>query len=170
MAMVPPLGYDPDEVKALLSPLRNDLTVAIWNCQNPFAVGAIIRVAHSFLPREIVIVGRAPYYEKASMGMQKYETIVTVDDEASFLSHVSGRPIWSVEKERATIGLYDVGAYPKGVVFVFGSERFGLPASILDRSDEIVGIPMHGVNHSFPVSVAAGIVLSDWGRRRYRPR
>ncbi len=30
----------------------------------------------------------------------------------------------------------------------------------------MVGIPMYGVNHSFPVAVAAGIVLSDWARRR----
>jgi hypothetical protein len=32
---------------------------------------------------------------------------------------------------------------------------------------EIVGIPMYGVNNSFPVSVATGIVLAEWGRRRY---
>jgi hypothetical protein len=26
---------------------------------------------------------------------------------------------------------------------------------------------MYGVNHSLPVAVAAGIVLSDWARHRY---
>lgn len=169
MALVPPLGYSPEEVKALLAPLRNRFSVAVWNCQNPFAVGAILRVAHSFLPREIVIVGDAPYYPKASMGMQKYEHVVTVADEAAFFAHVEGRPIWSVEKDAATVGLWEVEAFPSDVVLVFGSERFGLPRSILDRSDAVVGIPMFGVNHSYPVAVAAGIVLAEWARRRYRP-
>jgi len=27
---------------------------------------------------------------------------------------------------------------------------------------------MYGVNHSFPVTVAAGIVMNEWARRRYR--
>jgi len=26
---------------------------------------------------------------------------------------------------------------------------------------------MYGVNHSFPVAVAAGIVMAEWARRRY---
>lgn len=169
MALVPPLGYSPDEVKALLAPLRNQFSVAIWNCQNPFAVGAIIRVAHSFLPREIVIVGDAPYYPKASMGMQKYEDVVTVPDEQAFFAHVAGRPVWSIEKDAATVGLWEVEAFPRDVVLVLGSERLGLPASILDRSDAVIGIPMFGVNHSYPVAVAAGIVMAEWARRKYRP-
>jgi tRNA G18 (ribose-2'-O)-methylase SpoU len=79
------------------------------------------------------------------------------------------RPIWSVEKDEATIGLYDVPAYPQDVILVFGSERSGLPPGIVARSQAVVGIPIYGVNHSLPVAVAAGIVLSDWARRRYAP-
>lgn len=169
MALVPPLGFAPDEVKGLLAPLRSGLSVAIWNCQNPFAVGAIVRVAHSYLPKEIVIVGDAPYYQKASMGMEKYEQIVRLPDLPAFFAHVAGRPLWSVEKDHATIGLYDVPAYPDDVVLAFGSERFGLPPEIVSASAAVVGIPMYGVNHSFPVAVAAGIVLADWARRRHPP-
>ena len=165
MAMVPPLGYSPEEVKELLLPLRSAITIAIHNCQNPFSVGAIIRVAHSFLPREILIIGEETYYPKASMGMHRYEHVVTLPDDRAFFEHVGDRPIWSVEKDQATIGLYDIEAYPRDVVLVVGSERAGLPASILERSDAVIGIPMYGVNHSFPVAVAAGIVLSDWARR-----
>ncbi|GAC1351272.1 MAG: hypothetical protein NVSMB1_02690 [Polyangiales bacterium] len=167
MALVPPLGYNRDEVRALLAPLRNDVSIAMYSCHNAFAVGAIIRVAHSFLVREIIIVGEAPYYEKASMGMQHYENVVHLKDDEGFFRHVGHRPLWSVEKDHATIDLYGVSAYPKEVVLVVGSERSGLPQSVLDRSSTVVGIPMYGINHSFPVTVAAGIVLSDWARRRY---
>ena len=169
MALVPPIDLPVQEVRALLEPLRNRVSVAIYNCQNAFSIGAIIRVAHSFLVREIVIIGRAPWYEKASMGMQRYENLVTLADHESFFRHAAGRPIWSVEKDHATIGLYDVPFYPDDVILVLGSERAGLPQIILDRSDAVVGIPMYGVNHSFPVAVAAGIVMSDWARRRYAP-
>jgi tRNA G18 (ribose-2'-O)-methylase SpoU len=164
---IPPLGYSPEEVRALLAPLRNDLSIAIHAAQNAFAVGAIIRVAHSFLVREIMVIGDAPYYEKASMGMHHYETIVRLPDDDAFFAHVGSRPLWSIEKDHATIGLYDVEAYPKDVVLVVGSERAGLPASVIDRSQAVIGIPMYGVNHSFPVAVAAGMVLSDWARRRH---
>ena len=58
--------------------------------------------------------------------------------------------------------------FPPGVVFVLGSERFGVPAEVLERADEVLGIPLYGVNNSLPVAVAAGIVMSEWARRRYR--
>lgn len=168
MALVPDLGYSPDEVKRLLAPLRSGLSIAFWASGNAFSVGAMIRVAHSFLVREIVIVGDEPWYEKASMGMQKYETIVRCADEAAFFAHVGERPVFALERERATVGLFDVERWPDDVVIAFGSERFGLPGSVLDRATRTVAIPMYGVNHSFPVAIAAGMVLNEWARRRYR--
>jgi tRNA G18 (ribose-2'-O)-methylase SpoU len=168
MALVPDLGYSPDEARRLLAPLRNDLSIAVYACGNAFAVGAIIRVAHSFLVREIVVVGDEPYYAKASMGMHKYETIVRCKDDDAFFEHVGARPLFAVEKEHATVGLFDVPEWPRDVVLVFGSERFGLPPPVLGRAAATIAIPMYGLNHSYPVSVAAGMVLSEWGRRRYR--
>ena len=167
MALYPPLESDPEEVRRALLPLRNDFSVALHSCQNPFAVGAIIRVAHSFLAREIIVIGDAPYYEKASMGMEKYERIVTVKDDDAFFDHAGARPVWAVEKDDAKQTIYEVAQFPKDIVFVFGSERGGLDASFVARVANVVGIPMYGVNHSFPVTVAAGIMMSEWARRRY---
>jgi hypothetical protein len=59
--LIPPITESPEEVKRALLPLRNDCSVAVHSCGNAFAVGAIIRVAHSFLVREIIIIGDAPY-------------------------------------------------------------------------------------------------------------
>lgn len=167
MALVPPLDLPAEEVRSLLEPLRSRLSIAVYNCQNAFSIGAIIRVAHSFLVREIVIIGEAPWYEKASMGMQRYENVVSLPDEEAFFRHAAGRPIWSVEKDHATVSLYGVTSYPDDVILVMGSERAGLPSTIVERSEAVLGIPMYGINHSFPVAVAAGIVLSDWARRHY---
>lgn len=167
MALFPPIDASPEEVREALRPLRNDFSVAVVAAENAFAVGAIVRVAHSFLAREIVVIGRAPYYPKASMGMEKYESIVVVDDVEAFFAHVAGRPVWCLEKDRAERAITAVDAFPKDVVLTFGSERFGLPSEVLDRADAILGIPIYGINHSLPLAIAAGIAMHEWARRHY---
>ncbi|MFO0667392.1 MAG: TrmH family RNA methyltransferase [Polyangiaceae bacterium] len=162
-----PLDASPEEVRTLLQPLRNRLSIALCTLGNAFSVGAIIRVAHSYLVREIILIGDTPHYEKASMGMEKYETIVRVPDEASFLAYAKGRPLLCFEREAATRSLYDEAPFPDDSIMVFGSERFGTPASLLERATAIVAVPMYGVNHSLPVAVCAGIALSEWARRHY---
>jgi tRNA G18 (ribose-2'-O)-methylase SpoU len=169
MALHPPIDEPAEVVREALAPLRSDFSVALWAPGNPFAVGAVIRVAHSFLARQIVVVGSAPFYAKASMGMQKYEKIVQASDTADFFRLVAGMPVWAVEKDAARSSVYAVKAFPRDVVFVFGSERFGLPPEVVARADQVVGIPLYGINQSLPVVVAAGIVMSEWARRRYAP-
>ena len=39
-------------------------------------------------------------------------------------------------------------------VMLFGSETAGVSDELLRAADLIVGIPMYGINHSFPVTVA----------------
>ncbi len=178
MALVPPIDLPPEAVRAALAPLRNDFSVALVAPGNAFAVGAVIRVAHSFLAREVFVVGGgageagadggADWYRKAAMGMHKYETLVPVAGPDELLRATEGRPLWAVEKDHARRSISAVESFPPGVVLLFGSERFGLPRELLDRAEEVVGIPMYGVNHSFPVAVAAGIVMHEWARRRYR--
>lgn len=170
MALDPPLGAPPEEVRATLAPIRNDFSVALVAPGNAFSIGAVIRVAHSFLAREVILVGEGDFYPKGSMGMEKYETVIRVAGAAELVRAVraQGRPLWAVEREAARRSLHAVERFPPGVVFVFGSERFGVPRELLDAADEVVGIPLYGVNNSLPVTVAAGIVMSEWARRRYR--
>jgi tRNA (guanosine-2'-O-)-methyltransferase len=72
-----------------------------------------------------------------------------------------------MEREQARRSLHAVQHFPRGVVFVLGSERFGVPRELVDRADEVLAIPLYGVNNSLPVTVAAGIVMNEWARRRY---
>ena len=154
-----------DEQRELLAPLRVDMSVAVIRAKNPFNVGAIIRVAHSFLVREIFLVGTESYYERASMGMQRYENIVECPDEEAFLEAAGDRPIFSVERDQAETTIWQVD-YPKEVILLFGSENDGVPEALLKASAKIIAIPMYGVNHSYPVAIAAGMALCEWARRR----
>jgi tRNA G18 (ribose-2'-O)-methylase SpoU len=167
MALPVPLDASPEEVREALRPLRNRVSVAVMSLSNAFAAGAIVRVAHSFLVDEVLFVGTEPHYPKASMGMEKYERIRRLADTRELAAALAGRPLFAVEREHATRSLYDTAPFPDGVVFLFGSERYGLPPDALARADAVVGIPMYGVNQSFPVAVAAGMVLGEWGRRHY---
>lgn len=167
MALFPPLDATPEEVRRLLLPLRGDFSIALFG-DNPFAVGAIVRTAHNFLVREIILVSSGTWYEKASMGMEKYESIVETPDLERFFAHVGARPLISIEKDGATGTITDVDRFPPNVVFAFGNEKDGLPREVMDRSTAVLGIPIYGVNHSLPVVVAAGIVMHEWARRHYR--
>ena len=162
---VKPFGLSTEAIRAELQAIRNDLSVAVCRAKNPFNIGAIIRVAHSFLVREVFLIGTEPYYEKAAMGMHKYETIVECPDEATFLAAVQGRPLIGVERDHARTTLWEC-EMPKDAVFLFGSEDNGLPEGLLSACSEVIAIPMYGINHSYPVAIATGMVLCEWARRR----
>jgi tRNA G18 (ribose-2'-O)-methylase SpoU len=162
---IPPFGFDTPTIRAELARLRSGHSVAVIRAKNPFNVGAIIRVAHSFLVREIVLVGVEPFYERAAMGMQKYETIVECPDEDAFLAHVAGRPLIGVERDHATTSLWEC-PMPDDAVYLLGSEDEGVPTKLLEACDHVLAIPMYGINHSFPVSVASGMLLTEHARRR----
>jgi tRNA G18 (ribose-2'-O)-methylase SpoU len=162
---VPPFGLSTEEIRRELAPLRHDFSIAICRAKNPFNIGAIIRVAHSFLVREILLIGSEPFYERAAMGMQKYETILSCPDEESFLAEVRGRPLIGVERDHARTSIWEA-SMPPDLVFLFGSENDGIPQSLLSACSEVVAIPMYGINHSYPVAIAAGMVLCEWARRK----
>ena len=103
--------------------------------------GRSIRVAHSFLAREVFVVGGGEFYPKGSMGMEKYETVVRVADAEGLFRVAAGRPLWALERERSRQSVHAVRAFPPGVVFVLGSERFGVPAEVLGEGGRSRGDP-----------------------------
>lgn len=158
-----------DEVRYELDKIRHPFRVAIRRSKNPFNVGAVIRTAHSFLAREILLIGDEDWYRRAAMGMQRYENLVEVPDEATFaaMAQENGWFVCALEKDHdELVGLWNA-QLPEDAVIVIGNEEEGVGQTILDIADEVVAIPMFGVNHSYPMTVAAGIAMAEWTRRRY---
>ncbi|QQR90094.1 MAG: TrmH family RNA methyltransferase [Myxococcales bacterium] len=166
---VPPLGLPTDEVCKELNQIRHPFRIAIIRAKNPFNIGAIIRVAHSFLVKEIVLIGDAPFYERAAMGMQKYENIVEIPSEEAFLTRAKEEnwKLISFEKDHAQAGLWDA-EIPEDAVLVFGNENDGLSEAIVAQSETVVAIPMYGINHSYPITAAASMAMAEWARRYYQ--
>lgn len=168
MAHVSPLGLSLDEIRSELDRIRHPLRIAIRRSKNPFNVGAIIRTAHSFLVKEILLVGTESWYERAAMGMQRYERVREIESEAAFVA-LARREGWFLsvlEKDDAQVGLWDA-KLPEDAVIVVGNEEEGVGPEILAAASEVVAIPMFGINHSYPMTVASGIALAEWARRRY---
>jgi tRNA G18 (ribose-2'-O)-methylase SpoU len=165
---VPSFDLTLPEIRESLAKLRRPLRIAILRAQNGFNVGAIIRVAHSFLVKDIVLVGDEPFYRRAAMGMDRYENIVYLPNENALLEWAAGHevPLVAFEREHATAELWSA-ALPEACVMVFGSERGGVPPQIIEAAASVVAIPMYGINNSYPVAVAAGIAMAEWTRRFY---
>jgi tRNA G18 (ribose-2'-O)-methylase SpoU len=165
---VPGFDMPLDEVRASLEPLRRPLSVAILRARNPFNVGAIIRVAHSFLVKHVVLVGDEPFYQRASMGMQRYENLVYLPDDTALCAWAAERklPMIIFEREHARSDLWHA-ELPEQCLMVFGSETAGVPPSLVGSANLVVAIPMYGINNSFPVTVAAGIAMAEWTRRHF---
>ena len=169
MAKVPPFGMSRARIRDELDRIRHPLRVAVRRSKNPFNVGAIIRTAHSFLVKEILLIGDEGWYERAAMGMQRYEHVVEVPSEEAFVAMAKERGwfLSALEKDaERPVGLWDA-ALPEDCVIVVGNEEEGVGPEILAAADEVIGIPMFGINHSYPMTVAAGMVLAEWARRRY---
>lgn len=166
---VPPFDMPHDAIRRELDRLRHPMRVVIDRAKNPFNIGAIIRTAHSFLPKEIVLVGTEPWYERAAMGMHRYEHIVELPDVAALVARAQAER-WKLvcfEKDAPRVkGLWDA-ELPEDATLVFGNEDDGIHADVLAMAHEVVAIPMYGINHSFPISIAAGMALAEWARRRY---
>lgn len=163
---VPAFDLPLDEIRRSLDMVRRPLRIVVLRSRNPFNVGAIIRVAHSFLVREILLVGTERYYERAAMGMSRYENITELPDEAALLERAKaeGWKLIVFEREVATADLWHADL-PEDGVLVFGNEVDGVPPQIVAAAHQVVAIPMYGINHSFPVTVAAGIAMAEWTRR-----
>ena len=165
---VPAFDMPLEEIRRSLDAVRRPLRIVVLRSRNPFNVGAIIRVAHSFLVREILLVGNERYYERAAMGMSRYENITELPDEAALLARAraEGWKLIVFEREVATANLWHA-ELPEDAVMVFGNEVDGVPPEIVAAAHQIVAIPMYGINNSFPVTVAAGIAMAEWTRRYY---
>lgn len=166
---VPSFAMSREEIREELARIRHPMRVAIDRAKNPFNVGAIIRTAHSFLPREILLVGTDPWYERAAMGMQRYENIVEIPTSEAFVERAKteGYKLVCFEKDAPNVvGLWEA-ELPEDAVLVFGNEDDGIAPCVLEAAYEVVSIPMYGINHSYPVAVSAGMALVEWARRRY---
>ena len=147
------------------------LLVILDGVEDPHNLGAIIRTAHAAGASGIIVPERrsAPLSEtvaRASAGALEYLPIVRVTNISRLLEQLKEQRFWIYGLDERGAETYDHVEYTEPTAIVLGSEGKGLHEGVKKHCDFLVNIPMSGPVSSLNVSVAAGVALFDWKRKR----
>src|ERR1044071_7647924 len=155
----------------LESAAASELVVVLDGVEDPHNLGAIIRTAHAAGAGSIVIperraAGVTDVVAKAAAGALEHLPVVRVTNINRALEDLKKRGFWIYGLDERADDDYSRTDYASPAAFVLGGEGKGLHDQVRKRCDLLVRIPMAGKISSLNVSVAAGVVLFEWKRRR----
>ncbi|WP_016756789.1 23S rRNA (guanosine(2251)-2'-O)-methyltransferase RlmB [Leptospira santarosai] len=132
--------------------------------QDPGNLGNILRTAECFGITNIILperesAGITPVVEKVSSGALSFLKIFTVKNLANTLELFKENGYWIVSTSDR--GTEDWSKLPelKELAILMGNEGEGVKRILLEKSDFVLRIPMHGNLSSLNVTVATGIIL-----------
>jgi 23S rRNA (guanosine2251-2'-O)-methyltransferase len=151
----------------------SEMVVVLDGVEDPHNLGAIIRTAHAAGAGGVIVperraAGITDVVAKAAAGALEHLPVTRVVNVNRTLEELkrSGHWIYGLD-ERGTED-YDRVEYAAPTVLVLGGEGKGLHEQVRKHSDVLVRIPVAGKIASLNVSVAAGVVLFEWRRRRLK--
>jgi 23S rRNA (guanosine2251-2'-O)-methyltransferase len=148
-----------------------ELVVALDGVEDPHNLGAIIRTAHAAGAGAVIIPERraatlTDVVGKAAAGALEHLPVVKVTNINRTLEELKDRGFWIYGLDERGTETYDRAEFATPTALVFGGEGKGLHEQVRKHCDALVRIPMAGQISSLNVSVAAGVVLFEWKRRR----
>ena len=147
-----------------LKPSKSSFKLVLDNIQDPGNIGTILRLADWFNVKEIICSKETvdiynPKVVQASMGAI-FRITVTYCDLENYLTNFSG-PIFGALLEGQNI--YKQKLLPEGLL-ILGNEGNGISEKIKPFITDPITIPRFGKAESLNVSIATGILLSDFFR------
>ena len=103
---------------------------------------------------------------KAAAGALELLPVVRVGNISQTLESLKAHGFWIYGLDERGQQVYSETDYATPTVLVLGGEGQGLHQLVKKHCDVLVSIPMAGAISSLNVSVAAGVVLFEWRRRR----
>ncbi len=148
-----------------------ELVVVLDGVEDPHNLGAIVRTAHAAGASSVIIperraAGVTDVVAKAAAGALEHLPIARVTNINRALEDLKERGFWIYGLDERGTESYDRVDYGSPTAFVLGGEGKGLHEQVRKHCDVLVRIPMAGKISSLNVSVAAGVVLFEWKRRR----
>ena len=148
-----------------------EMLVVLDGVEDPHNLGAIIRTAHAAGAGAVVIperraAGVTDVVAKAAAGALEHLPVVRVTNINRALEELKHRGFWIYGLDERGAETYDQVEYASPAAVVLGGEGKGLHEQVRKHCDALVRIPMAGKISSLNVSVAAGVVLFEWKRRR----
>ena len=147
------------------------LLVLLDGVEDPHNLGAIIRTANGAGAGGVCIperrsAGLTEAAAKAAAGALEYTPVVRIGNVSQTLERLKKSGFWIYGLDERGTATYDQVEFLEPAVLVFGSEGRGLHQHVRERCDFLVRIPLAGQIPSLNVSVAAGVILFEWKRRR----
>jgi 23S rRNA (guanosine2251-2'-O)-methyltransferase len=139
--------------------------------EDPHNLGAIIRTAHAAGAGAVIIPERraasvTDVVAKAAAGAIEHLPVVRVTNVNRAVEELKQRGFWVYGLDERGPEDYAKIEYNAPTALVLGAEGKGLHEQVRKHCDVLVRIPMSGKISSLNVSVAAGVVLFEWRRRR----
>jgi 23S rRNA (guanosine2251-2'-O)-methyltransferase len=147
------------------------MVVVLDGIEDPHNLGAIIRTAHAAGAAAAVVperraAGLNETVAKTAAGALEHLPVARVGNISQALEQLKQRGFWIYGLDERGEEPYDRVDYAVPTAFVLGGEGKGLHQLVSRHCDFLIRIPMAGRISSLNVSVAAGIVLFEWRRRR----
>jgi 23S rRNA (guanosine2251-2'-O)-methyltransferase len=148
-----------------------ELLVVLDGVEDPHNLGAVMRTAHAAGAGGLIIPERraaslTDVAAKAAAGAAEHLPVTRVTNINRTLEDLKARGFWIYGLDERGAESYDRVAYSLPTAMVLGGEGKGLHEQVKKHCDVLVRIPLAGKISSLNVSVAAGIVLFEWKRRR----
>ncbi len=147
------------------------LHVVLDGVEDPHNLGAIIRTAHAAGAAAVVIperraAGLTEVAARAAAGALAYLSVVRVVNVSRALEDLKKAGYWIYGLDERGKDEYDKVDFANPAAIVLGAEGKGLHQNVARHCDFLVKIPMSGGVASLNVSVAAGVVLFEWRKKR----
>jgi 23S rRNA (guanosine2251-2'-O)-methyltransferase len=149
----------------------SELLVVLDGVEDPHNLGAIVRTAHAAGAGAVIVperraAGVTDVVAKAAAGALEHLPVVRVTNINRTLEELKERGFWIYGLDERGERSYALIDYASPTVLVLGGEGKGLHEQVRKHCDMLLRIPMAGKISSLNVSVAAGVVLFEWRRRR----
>jgi tRNA G18 (ribose-2'-O)-methylase SpoU len=155
---------------------KTPVVVVMDNIRSMHNVGSVFRTADAFLLRGIYLCGYTPQpphrdIHKTALGAEEtvdWQYFATTAEAVRSLKS-EGYVVFAVEQTEGSVPLQEFSVGHKGpLAVVFGNEVDGVGEEALALCDGSVEIPQWGMKHSLNISIAAGIVLWELVRARFK--
>jgi 23S rRNA (guanosine2251-2'-O)-methyltransferase len=138
-------------------------------------IGSFFRTADAFNVEKIYLCGitaNPPHRDIQKTALGATETVAweyrkSITELVADLKE-QGVVVCTIEQAEKTVHLQHVGKLPgERFALVFGNEVDGVNQAVIDMTDHVIEIPQFGTKHSLNVSVCAGVVLWEFGKKYF---
>ncbi len=148
---------------------RNPIYIVLDDVLDTYNVGAIFRLADAVSAQKVYLCGKTttpPDHKIKKASVNTWQWVewqyapTVIGAIASIKRTASSVKVIAIEQDKRSVS-YQKADYTFPIALVVGHETDGVSKEVLNMADQIVEIPLFGVNKSLNVMVSCAIVLYE---------